>query len=297
MLIEGETIGVPFEGMFRVERTIVASPHKEAELYRAENLCDPETPAALKVFKPNCDDAAVDQEIGLTRVLSHLSNSITYLSSGDTPSAFGLDVPFLALEYMDDGRLWPVSGETDTLPTPEESIDRLVVLRGVVGVLQVLHEMGFAHCDVHPGNILRNKTGEGVLADYGAAKRFGTYGPGLVKSSPGFTPLEAFYGEVSSAHDVFALSAIAYWAVTNRLPYIKNSFDTYVSQLRFKDLTPTAPDEINPNVTKDMGRLIMLGFGHVIMRPNLTYFDNVLETQIAVMQDIRQKQVELPLAA
>jgi formylglycine-generating enzyme required for sulfatase activity len=87
------------------------------------------------------------------------------------------------------------------------------------------HEEGMVHRDVKPGNILFNKRGEAVIADFGLAKALQvsastasiTYGGGV--GTPYYQPPELWNGSPppSPATDVYSLACVFYEIVTGEI--------------------------------------------------------------------------------
>lgn len=83
--------------------------------------------------------------------------------------------------------------------------------------LSKLHEVGFAHCDVKPMNILI-RGGVAKLADFGNASKIGGVTPNL-GGTVGFVAPELFDRGPSVATDVFALAATLWVCLFGELPY------------------------------------------------------------------------------
>jgi serine/threonine protein kinase len=88
--------------------------------------------------------------------------------------------------------------------------------------LEAVHQAGFLHRDIKPGNIFLREGGSPVLIDFGAARQ--AVG-GATKSltavvTPGYAPLEQYSTESRQGpwSDIYAMSGVLFRAVTNANP-------------------------------------------------------------------------------
>ena len=97
------------------------------------------------------------------------------------------------------------------------------LLRQVLEALQACHEQDVIHCDLKPGNLIVDRRGQVVLADFGIARAlFDGHLEGAAQApvsgplwgTPQYTPPEAWRGEVPTPQwDLFAAGALVYEAV------------------------------------------------------------------------------------
>jgi serine/threonine protein kinase len=123
--------------------------------------------------------------------------------------------------------------------------------------LKAMHNLGFAHCDIKPNNILRNDRGKVKVIDYGQSCKIGTVKE-RIQGTPDFiAPEQVARRPISVQTDVFNLGATLYWTVTNRhIPTLytvnkkgENSF--------LLDSTIDTPQDISPKVPTPLSNLIM----------------------------------------
>jgi serine/threonine protein kinase len=96
--------------------------------------------------------------------------------------------------------------------------EAVTVLAAVARALAGLHAAGVVHGDVSPGNVLLELTGRPLLADVGVARLLGE-GPGEVFGTEGFVAPEVAAGAPpTTASDVYAVGALAWWCVTGAPP-------------------------------------------------------------------------------
>ena len=105
-------------------------------------------------------------------------------------------------------------------PWPEERVRGL--LESLSPGVALVHEAGLVHRDVKPSNVMLRADGTPVLIDFGAAR----YAAGVHSRSltlvltPGYAPDEQYHaaGRQGPWTDVYALGAVAYRALSGRVP-------------------------------------------------------------------------------
>lgn len=124
-----------------------------------------------------------------------------------------------------DGRLFYVMEYLQPLPDPLPRGEVPDFMARVAAAVQALHDAGYIHRDLKPGNILRRADGEPVLIDLGLVKRRGArvtdpivrqgHGVSLIDGKPVgvgtldyAAPEQLLRGEASVQSDVFALGKI-----------------------------------------------------------------------------------------
>ena len=175
------------------------------------------TEASTVVPKSNTD--AQDYHWGLTRFLDeartlarfnhpHLNRVLRFFESNGTA--------YMVLEY--------VHGETlaDRLSREpyleEEPLQRL--LDEVLSGLAVMHEAGYVHRDIKPGNLmLREEDGSAVVLDFGAARQAVGQRSKPITSilTPGYAPIEQYDSkadDVGPWSDIYALGMVAYRCIS-----------------------------------------------------------------------------------
>jgi serine/threonine protein kinase len=97
--------------------------------------------------------------------------------------------------------------------------------------LRHLHEVGYAHADLKPGNILVGTDGRGTIIDLGQACRLGERKT-RIQGTPGFlAPEQAALGAIDERTDAFLLGATMYRCLTGR----------YASSEMMDNPTPAPP--------------------------------------------------------
>ena len=168
---------------------------------------------------PHSNTDAQDYHWGLTRFLDeartlarfdhpHLNKVHRFFESNGTA--------YMVLEY--------IQGETlaDRLsrePCLEEAaLQRL--LEEVLSGLAVVHEAGYVHRDIKPGNLmLREEDGSAVVLDFGAARQAVGQRSKPITSilTPGYAPIEQYDSkadDVGPWSDIYALGMVAYRCIS-----------------------------------------------------------------------------------
>jgi serine/threonine protein kinase len=174
-------------------------------------------PVAVKVLRPELSDdpqfrARFRQEIAAARRVHGLFTA--QLLDGDPDGS----PPWLATAYVAGPSL--AQAVTDHGPLPAQAV--LLLMAGVAEALAAIHAAGLVHRDLKPSNVLLAADGPRVI-DFGIARAAGATvltRAGMLVGSPQYmAPEQIRGGEVTAAADVFALGALAAFAVTGRAPF------------------------------------------------------------------------------
>ncbi len=122
--------------------------------------------------------------------------------------------PGALMDYAPGGSLQNLVAVRGPLPIGEA----VTVLVPIAQALAHLHGHGAAHGDVTPSNILFTEEGKPLLSDFELGLRLGEERR-LTAGTPGFTDPRAADPEcLNTGADVFALGAVAWFALTGRVP-------------------------------------------------------------------------------
>jgi eukaryotic-like serine/threonine-protein kinase len=156
---------------------------------------------------------------------------------------------FLIMELVD--------GKPLDVNPPRDMMDTLDCFIGAAQGLRAMHQMGFAHCDIKPNNILRNDKGEVKVIDFGQSCRLGTVKERIQGTPDYIAPEQVTRRPISVKTDVFNLGATLYWALTSKpIPTLytvnkkgENSF--------LLDSKIETPMDLNPRIPPAVSNLVM----------------------------------------
>ena len=172
---------------------------------------------ALKVVRPELGDdadfrARFRQEIEAAQRVRGVYTA--ELLAGD-PAA---TPPWLVTAYVPGPSLQQAVAEHG--PMPPETV--ILLMAGIAEALQAIHSAGVIHRDLKPSNVLLAPDGPRVI-DFGisrAAEATNLTQSGMAVGSPQFMAPEQIRGHpVTPAVDVFALGAVAAFALLARPPF------------------------------------------------------------------------------
>jgi serine/threonine protein kinase len=129
--------------------------------------------------------ATVEREVRLMRLFRH-PNILRLIEVLHVPATNDV---YLLLEYANNGSLADFIAQSHQLP--QASI--MSICRQVTQALKYLHDAGFVHQDVKPLNILLDRTGRAILADFSIGHSFGS--SSMVVGSPAYQAPEALDDE------------------------------------------------------------------------------------------------------
>jgi serine/threonine-protein kinase len=156
---------------------------------------------------------------------------------------------FLIMELV-DGKPLDVSPPRDMM----EIIDTFIA---AAEGLRAMHQMGYAHCDIKPNNILRNEKGEVKVIDFGQSCKIGTVKERIQGTPDYIAPEQVARRPISVQTDVFNLGATLYWNLTMKnIPTLytvnKKGENSFLLDTRFD-----SPQDLNPKIPPAVSNLVM----------------------------------------
>ncbi|MCY3017798.1 MAG: protein kinase [Planctomycetota bacterium] len=165
--------------------------------------------------------------------------------------------PYMAMEL--------VNGRSLDKIIPEKTLsvnDCLVLMKSVAETIGALHEAGYVHRDLKPGNILIDAFGCPKVADFGLIKSLDEItrltASGLVCGTPAYMAPEQARGDgkaVDPRSDVWALGAVLYEMLTGQPPF--QAENALRLMLRITKDQPKPPRLLNLKVPQDVHCMVM----------------------------------------
>ena len=209
---------------------------------------------ALKLIKPEIasDQAMIERfrnELKLARKITHKNVCRMH----DFHEEEG--IPFITMEYVAGEDLKSFMRQKGKII--EEAIS---IAKQVCEGLAEAHELGVVHRDLKPQNIMIDKKGRARIMDFGIARSIeapGVTSSGMMIGTPDYISPEQAEGEKADQRsDIYSLGSILYEMVTGSVPF---KGDTALSvALKHKTKIPPDPKKLNPEVPKELNRLILI---------------------------------------
>jgi len=235
------------------------------EVYRAEHALL-RRPCAIKLIRPeraNDPDSRrrFEQEAQKMAALTHPNTIVIYDYGHAADGRF-----YYAMEYLEGMNMAELVRKHGPLP-PARAI---FLLRQVCSALREAHELKLIHRDIKPGNVIVGERGGlhdmAKLLDFGLVQTHGLCaggrkltGEGTFVGTPAYTsPEQAAMGErgeIDCRSDLYSLGATAYFLLTGRPVFVRN---TVVQTLNahLEDM-PDPPDGHRADVPADLQAVVL----------------------------------------
>jgi serine/threonine protein kinase len=219
---------------YRLEKVLGKGGFGITYLARDINL---ERPVAIKEYMPSqisvrendlsIQPASTEDEDnfkwGLERFISE-ARTLTKFEHPNLVRVFNIfesnNSAYMVMNYETGKSLKEILKTRESLP--EDELSRLLFL--LMDGIEAVHEKGFVHRDIKPGNIFIRKDGSPVLLDFGSARQT----RGIINTrtltnfvSPGYAPIEQYTSKSDRQGpwtDIYGLGATAYEAMTGNMP-------------------------------------------------------------------------------
>jgi serine/threonine-protein kinase len=165
--------------------------------------------------------------------------------------------PYMIVEYVPGGSL--AGKMTQVALDPQVAVK---YLRGIAAGLDYAHSLGIVHRDVKPANVLLEKDGTPVIADFGLVKLLQGSSlqsmSGVTTGTPAYMAPEQVMGrQVGPASDRYSLATMAYEMLTGAIPFEGEG----VLELMYAHVhrDPPVPSSRNAAMTLSVDAVIMRG--------------------------------------
>ena len=165
--------------------------------------------------------------------------------------------PFMVMELVEGKSLDKVIAERSLSVN-----DCLVLMKSVAATVGALHEAGYVHRDIKPGNILLDAFGTPKVADFGLVKSLDEItrmtASGLVCGTPAYMSPEQARGDgtaVDPRSDVWALGAVLYEMLAGEPPF--KADNALRLMLRITKEAPRKLRIVNQKVPRDVEAMVM----------------------------------------
>jgi len=156
---------------------------------------------------------------------------------------------FLVMELVDGKPL-------DVRP-PTNLLDIIDTFIQAAQGLKAMHQMGYAHCDIKPNNILRSESGKVKVIDFGQSCKIGTIKERIQGTPDYIAPEQVARRPISVQTDIFNLGATLYWALTGKVIPTLYTVNKKGDNSFLLDTRIDTPQDLNPKVPIAISNLVM----------------------------------------
>jgi len=232
------------------------------EVYLAEHVLL-KRPCAVKVIRPaHAGDPTMLRrflrEVQATATLTH-PNTVQVFDYGQAADG----TVYYAMEYLTG----PSLEELVLTHGPLSAARTIFVLRQVCDALAEAHAIDLIHRDIKPSNVILCDRGGrhdvAKLLDFGLARmqsadpaRMGVTQEGMIFGTPTYmSPEQATGGELDGRSDIYSVGALAYFLLTGRPPFVR---DSVVEVLAAHISEPVAPlGSVRSDIPDDLAAVVL----------------------------------------
>ncbi len=220
-------------------------------------------PLAMKVLSSDLvEDPAgfrsFQREAEALKSLSH-PNIVTFYGLEQTD-----DFLFLIEDFIEGPTLKEILTKRKVLPLTEA----LTILQALCAALGYAHSKQMIHCDVKPGNVMIDRGGSVILADFGIVRQMDSTVTSTFSGAgtPGYMAPEQVQGlMVCPQTDIYALGIMLFEMLTGQRPFrgtepeVQNAGATLNERVRWAQvkMSPPDPSQVNPDIPAPLAQVIL----------------------------------------
>ncbi|WP_020468916.1 protein kinase domain-containing protein [Zavarzinella formosa] len=125
---------------------------------------------------------------------------------------------FIVMDFIEGSNLAEIAASGR--PSPRQAVEWVAE---VAATLAHAHDRGIIHCDLKPGNLMREHTGRIVVGDFGLAMNLEPFENSRTwAGTPGYMApeqLDSAFGQITPATDIFALGLVLARLLTGRVVF------------------------------------------------------------------------------
>ena len=211
---------------------------------------------AVKVLRPTWAKTLAAKRFVREMMIASTVHAPTLVPLQESGEVDG--VPYYVMPFVDGESLQQRLEREHQLSLAEA----IRIAREVAAALASLHDSGFVHRDVKPGNVLLTARGEVLLADYGIARAISVSAGETLTSTgiaigtpPYMSPEQGGVEEVDGRSDIYSLGCVLYEMLVGEPPFTGPSPQAVVA--RHMHETPPSLRVTRPAVPEALEELVL----------------------------------------
>ena len=278
----GLNSGEVIRGHYQIIRELGKGGFGVTYLVKDIDKLDDAIPVVLKQIEiPKHDAEGEARENHYLKELEREANTLSRLNHDRIPQFLGRfkeeDYFYIIQEYIEGHDLREELNSKTIIDEPQAR----EMLRGILEILEFVHQRKIIHRDIKPGNLLRRKEDQKlILIDFGAVKEIATRhttsaGTVITKviGTPGYMPAEQLSGNPQFNSDIYAVGIIVMQAITG---------------LSAREISELPRDENGNIIWENLTSSISQEFKNIISKSICYYHRNRYLSAREILQDLEK---------